>query len=443
MSNRWVMLGGAVIVAGAVIAGWMLAGRGDATAPRRFDLGNGFEFEAVAVTTGSNHLLRVGRWPWLNPARQRWEVVRGLLGRPAFPARNGAVTNGLCLFLRGPEGRWPAFKGPRVLAVLDAHGCTLPHFDGADSDSGQGEDRVHSLGFRVHPRRQSGFDVELAGGIGPTSAPPRRIRVTNPSPWRGDEWRPEPLPAVRVVAGVRFVFLGFDEEGPVPRVRLRVESGGRERKEWELRDLVYTDVTGNRSPDPVLCRREPAWRIEAAYALNPASAEGSEGAREFEGVTWPGPGELRILECPQGMSAEGIEAVMIGGPGNYRLRPLSSGKWESEWADPGLDAPWSTFIQHGFGTPWATVNSRVPWAAVLKAGFGPDDAVGLAWRPEGEGWRAVTEWMPWLAERGMYHFEPRGISPGDRGRLRWVFGKVTRVAFMVAPPAGGIAEVAR
>jgi hypothetical protein len=397
------------------------------------------------TTFGPPHQLVIGTFPVLDPVRRGLRALGPVLGLPTETLSAGSSDDGLGLFYSvegggGGGGDGDGDGGGDVwwVGCRDEHGCWM------EVDAGRGENRVRGVRVahqvsKLYPRRQGSFEV-LFGPSGTSEAvtnPVGELRVVNPRPWRGTEWVPEPVPAVREVDGLRVTFLGYSGSRHWQGPKFRVEEGGMEKPEWRVGRLWFRDVTGNEHYAPRLCRHEAAWQIEASFERVEGWDFGGDEALTLWTGELPAAGQA-VMAGGGGVGSGMLQGVRVGlelvaGPGEFEFEKIGGSGWRLVSGkalaveDRRNGSRW--WSEDGFQR--LTIMQKAPWVKVALSGV---DA-GLTWHVQVRDERGgVHRNRGWTGSGGSYQVGlevPEGVGVRD---VRLVVQRWRTVAFTVAPP---------
>jgi hypothetical protein len=419
-----------------LIAVRLLSSRTVESAPR-VDMGDGHVVEILGTTFGKTHMYREGRWPDLDYWRRRHSWMQGVLGKPTVNVTTTSQTDALCAF-HAPLTNVPAGEraAPWIVAAYDSHGCRFSMSRGRGSTGVEHRQVTHQF-LESYPRREAEFDVEFEEESG--NAKGIRVRVKNPKPWSGQDWVPEPMPAVREVDGLRFGLLRFGDGRTSVYPVFRVERDGVEQKEWMPREVYFWDATGNRSYVPELCRLEPAWKVAVAFARRPETLTSTNEVWLLDGLESPAEAELKELPGDRSLDGVRVRSVWLAGPGRYRftqvgtspLKWVSSEKFSASSRPPRRETS-STSSGVVTGTEH-TISRVLPWVGLNLTGLGADQVWDLALR-NGDG-----KWLShqgWSGMGGGFHaVDFRDVKLAKTTGLRLTVQRLKRVEFVVKPPA--------
>ena len=404
-----------------------------ANEPGTARLTNGATLRLWRVTFGTNHAWRMGRFPSLDGLRNRVPRLQSLIGPPTvrIASFRAAEGSGICAFYgwRASTGEWRS-SPPWLHAFRDGHGCRMQVDSGRGEASEMGMPMVRQIS-QLYPRRDAAFEAEFVVDDPPTGETVR-FRVTNPKPWEGAEWTPEPVPAVREVEGLRVTFLGYGGDARWVAPRFRVERDGVAVPEWRAGRFVFRDVTGNEAESPVLCRHEPAWEIEAWFEREWDSPFGPDEIWTVHDGGFPEAGRFVDLQESRKLQEVTVSVTGFGGPGRFRFEK-SGGAWVMTSEEDVSKAERRDGMSSGSDgkREWLEVNRRSPWVMVSFAGVRPEhtwcvlarDATGKLHRSSGYSGQGKAYFVPLEV--------PEGVAVAD---VRVLVQRRRKVAFTVAPP---------
>lgn len=388
----------------------------------------------LKVSYGTNHSMMLGRFPGLDPTRRRWPWTKAFLGEvtETVDGMGGEMLDGICFFTR-----WTDVLGrnqpdpPWVKAAYDEHGCRL-ELDTGRGESSLGGTNVAHQSSSVYPRRASEFEVEL-GRLSDEKLHRARMRVRNPSPWRGLDWIAEALPASRKVEDLTVTLVGYGNSERSPWPQFRVEAEGQVRPEWRAARTFFRDVTGNESQMPWLCRHETAWQIEAWFERIPGSDFGPEESMTVVAGVFPGSGEARVLEGSRTLHGMQVGLLGLGGPGRFRWERAGTGPWRlisQEALAPGVTGDGSSAGTLSTGE-WRVHTSMHPWVRLALKSVDPGHSWKVVARDSEGKWH---ENWGWRGHGGIYDVAidvPEGVVVQE---VKVLVQRYRKVSFIVRPP---------
>ncbi len=419
----------AVVVAAGLLRNYRRSGgdRGGGVV----EMSDGSRIRVWKASFGTNHELVLGRFPGLDGLRRQFRWVARVAGAPTDRVREGRSGNGLCLFYSWEdEMGLPKVNPPWVRAGYDEHGCRLVFSQGRGESSVRGTSIAHQFSA-LFPRRMAEFEVEMVETYGQSTGVVW-IPIRSPHPWKGADWKPEPVPAVREVDGLRVTYLGFEGSGRWPRPRFQVEQDGRVRPEWKPGRVLFQDVTGNESQSPGLCRHETAWRIEASFEREAAFEFGPDEACALPPGDLPGPGELTELRGGRTLQGVTVGWVAMGGPGRFEFE-LRGGAWTATAAGPLKETDTGDYSSSGSDSQgqWMKMTRTKRWWMVTLNGLTPDLTWNLVAR-DAKG--KVHTNSGWSASGSMHRVTLDIPEDVELTGVQLVIQRWRTVAFTVPPP---------
>lgn len=418
----------------AVAAGWGLfrnpADRGRGT--RAVFVRSNEWVRLWGTALGPRHECVLGRFPKLDLLRQKVPALQAILGEMTETITSGYQEEGLCVFYSGEDDLGDSREiRDWLVASYDEHGCRLP-IESSRGEQMGGRRKIACQLLTVYPRRSESFEV-LLGESGSQTDEGVRMKLVNPKPWKGAEWVPEAVPATRDLDGWRVTYLGFGGTDPWPTPRFRVERDGRELPEWVLGKIQFSDVTGNHSGQPNLCRREAAWKIEASFERDASVDFGSDEAWTLWRGEWPEPGMAKRLEGARMLQDIRVEGIAVGGPGTFYFEKRNGGGWgltAGRALEKGERRDGARSGQDG-SRHWYQMTKSKPWLMVELTGLTEGHTWHLGFRDtqgrfvRTRGWSGVGTTYTTVFE------VPTGVAVSE---VRVVVQRWRTVAFTVPPP---------
>jgi len=384
------------------------------------------------ITQGSKHEWVLGRFPKLDPLRQKVPALRAILGEMTETITSGYHQEGLCLFYGGEDDLGDSREIQEwLVASYDEHGCRLP-IESSRGEQTAGRRRIAHQILTAYPRRSGNFEV-LFGESGSQTDEGVRMKLENPKPWKGSEWVPEAVPATRDLDGLKVTFLGFGGSEKWPAPRFRVERDGRELPEWVLGKIQFRDVTGNHTDQPQLCRHEAAWKIEASFERDASANFGSDEAWTLWRGEWPEPGMAKRLEGGQMLQDVRVEGIALGGPGAFDFEKRNGGGWVltgGRALEKGESRDGSRSGQDG-SRHWYQMTKSKPWAMVELTGLNEGHTWYLSFQDTRGRFSRTRGWSGVGTTYTTVFDVPAGFSVSE---VRVVIQRWRTVAFTVPPP---------
>ncbi|MBI3416141.1 MAG: AAA-like domain-containing protein [Verrucomicrobia bacterium] len=293
-----------------------------------------------------------------------------------FPNPNPDPTDPISLVAwftqKAPEAdRYLSLSNFSHLEILDDHGCRMINWagelpPGSESARPTGpqvftEDASVILGageLKVFPRGQKEFTLKFIDRRGELMA--SFTNVPNPAYERPRNLRPEMLPATHrdgdLAVTLKRVTLELDKwttagvELRTAKVKPEFELSqqGQPTTEWEPAENQLLDRVGNRvkipvdqdkMPIPMLCLREPAWRLRMEFFRKPESKFPAEDSWNLGGLNIPPAGrEVSFVNQTNQLHNLTFKLLAVGGgrPGGdtNAPAPIPLGfTWRGKWLD--------------------------------------------------------------------------------------------------------------
>lgn len=285
------------------------------------------------------------------------------------------------------------------------------------------------------------------------------IEVPNPlagAPF--PEWKPEPLPQTRRIAGGQVTLHSFDvsdllrdrDAGIKADFRVTDDLGQRAPGMTVRLDRI-TDATGNRASKTALPPfLEPAWKVTAAVRRSGDFAFPAEAGLTLGPVPMPAAGEMQILPVPTAEARDGLRAVILTGPGSFTWRDdlVAQASPTSNGGSVGTASGNGTSVSMEIAMPYPVVGCLFGYTLTtrrdqkwMKAAH--KLAVRLKWAEQGTGARVWTgsggrSWGTTLGDHAAFVFrQPRTPlpPPGTPVFVQLVPGEPELVDFLIAPPS--------
>lgn len=261
------------------------------------------------------------------------------------------------------------------LEILDDHGCRMSNSAGEIHTGNEvplpfvagerpplfSEDSSVILvagELRVFPRRQPSFTLKFIDRHGELMA--SFTNVPNPAFVRTpSKWRPEMLPSTHrdgdLAVTLKQVVLELDRwsangvELRTAKVKPEFElsQNGQPTMEWEIGESLLADPGGNRvklpadqetMPIPMLCLREPAWRLRMEFFRKPQSQFLAQDAWSLGGMTIPLSGaEVSFANQTNRLHNLNLKLLAIGGGSPGKESSASSTRAGFVWRGKRLD----------------------------------------------------------------------------------------------------------
>ncbi len=367
---------GFVVVALLLAVGFIFVKYGKKHEPvARVPLPDGTELRLEYVTYGTEHRIpgagKVAEWlsrlgsyvPRSNFTYYRSEYIHRVESGQPCPV--------LWFTQFDPQtGKFWQFNGLGLEVVED------PKLNSGHNGFGDGTQPLPNTAYEVpcYDRRKPDFRLRVTAQ-GQTS----ELVVPNPvAGTRFPEWKPEPLPQTRPVAGgdvvLRSLTVSQEQHGPRVNTDLAVVAHGQKAPGFAIWSRL-SDATGNTARNSLpLPLSEPAWKVQATVRRTGDFPFANNDGLTLGPVEMPGVGQFRTFKLPEADMKEGFRMAVLFGPGHFL--------WENgvftEVSPPGKSQSIESRAERDFGGAWLKVDSNKP-ILVFLFGFSKDATAEMKW----------------------------------------------------------------